>query len=105
LKIELRENHPEGTLIDTKIFDVEDVPSSWSWYEVDFTDTILTTDSDYFIVIPPAPSGASNGFGYEWGYSYGPSYDNGSFWFTRDGGELWRPLPTRYDFTIRVYGI
>ena len=58
---------------------------------------------EYFIVLPPAPSGVTTSFGYEWGYAFGDQYDRGSFWFTRNGGELWRDLPTMYDFVFRTY--
>lgn len=60
--------------------------------------------TDYLIVCPPAPSGVTTSFGYEWGYAWGDQYQPGSFWFTRDGGGLWRDLPTMYEFTFRTYG-
>jgi len=104
LTIELREDHPQGTLIDTLIFTPEEVPSSWEWFNLDFTDTAVTPDTEYFIVCPPAPSGVTTSFGYEWGYAFGNQYDDGAFWFTRDGGGLWRDLPTMYEFTFRTYG-
>ena len=104
LTVELRENDPEGTLLDTVTFTPGEVPSSWTWFEVDFADQTVDIGSDLFIVVPPAPSGVSSSFGYEWGYAFGNQYDDGSFWFTRDGGDLWRDLPTMYEFTFKTYG-
>jgi len=69
-----------------------------------FTDTTITPGIEYFIEIPPAPSGVTTSFGYEWGYTFGNQYDNGAFWFTRDSGGLWRDLPTMYEFVFRTYG-
>ena len=105
LTVELRENNPEGTLVDSLTFSAENVSSSWTWFEIDFTDITVNSDTDYFIVIPPAPSGVTSSFGYEWGYAFGNQYADGSFWFTRDGGNLWRDLPSMYEFTFRTYGI
>jgi len=34
----------------------------------------------------------------------GDQYAEGAFWFTRDGGALWRDLPTMYEFAFRTYG-
>jgi len=104
LTIELREDNPQGTLIDTTNFTPSEIPTSWTWLELDFTDTTLTPGTSYVIVIPPAPSGVTTSFGYEWGYAFGNQYDDGSFWFTRDGGGLWRDLPTMYEFSFRTYG-
>jgi hypothetical protein len=104
LTVELRENHPQGTLIDTLIFIPEEVTSSWEWFQLNFDDTTAVLDTNLFIVIPPAPSGVTTSFGYEWGYAWGNQYDDGAFWFTRDGGELWRDLPTMYEFCFRTYG-
>ena len=104
LTVELRENDPEGTLLDSVTIPSANVPTSWSWFEIDFTDTAADTSTDYFIVCPPAPSGVTSSFGYEWGYTFGDQYSDGSFWFTRDGGTLWRDLPTMYEFTFSVYG-
>jgi len=104
LTVELREDNPQGTLIDTLIFTPEETPSSWEWFPLDFTDTTVTPGTDYFIVCPPAPSGVTTSFGYEWGYAFGNQYDDGAFWFTRDGGGLWRDLPTMYEFAFRTYG-
>ena len=59
----------------------------------------------YCIVLPPAPSGVSTSFGYEWGYAFGDPYVDGAFWFTRDGGGLWRDLPDTYEFCFRTYGL
>jgi len=105
LTVQLRENDPEGTLLDSIVFPVGEIESSWMWLTVDFSDTVVTSGTDYFIVLPPAPSGVSTSFGYEWGYAFGNQYDGGSFWFTRDGGGLWRDLPTMYDFTFITYGL
>ncbi|MBS3778727.1 MAG: PKD domain-containing protein, partial [Candidatus Thermoplasmatota archaeon] len=105
LTVEIRENDPEGTLLDTQTFTPSEVSSSWSWFTVDFTDITVDSGTDYFIVVPPAPSGVTSSFGYEWGYAFGNQYDDGSFWFTRDGGSLWRDLPTMYEFTFKTYGI
>jgi len=108
LTVELWEDGPSalfgGTLLDTVVFPIASVPSSWTWFDVDFNDISVGVGSDVFIVIPPAPSGVTTSFGYEWGYALGNQYDDGSFWFTRDGGVLWRDLPTMYEFTFRTYG-
>jgi len=103
LVVELRENNTKGTLLDVQVFSPSQVPTSWEWFEVDFTDIPVSPETSYFIVIPPAPSGVSTSFGYEWGYAFGNQYDNGAFWFTRDGGSLWRDLPDMYEFTFRTY--
>jgi len=104
LIVELRENHPQGTLIDTLTFTPEEVPSSWEWFQLNFNDATVEPDTNLFIVIPPAPSGVTTSFGYEWGYAFGDQYPDGSFWFTRDGGGLWRDLPAMYEFAFRTYG-
>jgi len=104
LTVELREGGPTGTVLDTKIYPQATVPSSWTWFSVDFTDTAVTSSGDYFIVLPPAPSGVTTSFGYEWGYAFGDQYWPGSFWFTRDGGGLWRDLPTMYEFVFSTFG-
>jgi len=102
LNVELRENDPQGILIDTISFTPTETPNSWTWLNVDFIDTEVTLGVDYFIVIPPAPSGVTTSFGYEWCYAFGDKYNDGSFWFTRDGGGLWRDLPDSYEFTFRT---
>jgi hypothetical protein len=102
--VELRTDGPEGTLLDSLVFTPAEVPSSWTWLELDFTDLAVVPGTDYFIVVPPAPSGVTTSFGYEWGYAFGNQYDDGSFWFTRDGGGLWRDMPTMYEFVFRTYG-
>jgi hypothetical protein len=102
--VELREDHPQGSLLDTKVFTPSEIPSSWEWFNIDFNDITITLDTEYFIVCPPAPSGISTSFGYEWRYAFGNQYDDGAFWFTRDSGGLWRDLPTMYEFTFRTYG-
>lgn len=104
LTVELRANHPEGILIESLSFIQEDIDSFWQWINLDFEDTIVTPDTNLFIVCPPAPEGVTTSFGYEWGYAFGNQYDGGSFWFTRDGGALWRDLPTSYEFVFRTYG-
>ena len=104
LTVELRMGGPQGTLLDSVVFTPAQVPSSWTWLEVDFADTNVGIGSDVFIVCPPAPSGVTTSFGYEWGYAFGNQYDDGSFWFTRDGGGLWRDLPTMYEFVFKTYG-
>lgn len=104
LTVELRTDDPQGTLIDSKSYTPDQVSSSWEMFEVNFNDTIVINDTDYFIVIPPAPSGVTTSFGYEWGYAFGDKYPDGAFWFTRDGGGLWRDLPTMYEFAFRTYG-
>jgi C1A family cysteine protease/phage anti-repressor protein len=104
LTVELRTDDPQGTLIDSKSYTPDQVSSSWEMFEVNFNDTIVINDTDYFIVIPPASSGVATSFGYEWGYAFGDQYPDGAFWFTRDGGGLWRDLPTMYEFAFRTYG-
>jgi agmatine deiminase len=104
LTVELREGHPEGILLDTLIFTPGEIASSWQWLDINFSDTVVTPGNDYFVVLPPAPSTVTTSFGYEWGYAFGNQYDDGSFWFTRDGGDLWRDLPTMYDFSFKTYG-
>lgn len=104
LTVELRTQNPQGPIIDSLVFTPDDVSSSWNWLELDFSDVTVVPGTDYFIVCPPAPSGVTTSFGYEWGYAFGNQYDNGSFWFTRDGGGLWRDLPMMYEFVFRTYG-
>ena len=104
LIIELREDAIDGTLLDTIELAQSEVSSSWTWLELDFSDIPISDGIDYFIVCPPAPSGVANSFGYEWGYAFGNQYDDGSFWFTRDGGGLWRDLPNMYEYSFRTYG-
>ena len=104
LTVELRKNHPQGLLLDSIVFSSENVSANWEWLNGDFNDVTVTNETNCFIVIPPSPSGVTNSFGYEWGYVFGNQYDDGSFWFTRDGGDLWRDLPTMYEFSFRTYG-
>ena len=104
LTIELREDTVEGALIASLSIPPDEFDTNWNWIIFDIEDIETTPGTDYFIVCPPAPSGVSTSFGYEWGYAFGNQYDEGSFWFTRDGGNLWRALPTRYDFVFRTYG-
>ena len=103
LTVELRTDNPQGTLLDTLNFIPAEVPSSWTWLELEFTDTTITPGVDYFIVCSPAPSGVTTSFGYEWGYAFGDQYPDGAFWFTRNGGGLWLDLPTMYEFCFRTY--
>lgn len=105
LTVELRENAINGTLLDTLTFTPSEIPSTWSWVSIDNTDILIDQNTTYFIVIQPAPGSVTDSFGYEWGYAFGDQYDAGSFWFTRDGGNLWRDLPTMYEFTFKTYGL
>ena len=104
LTVELRMHSPEGILIDSVSFEPTEVSSDWSWLTVDFTNTTVVEGVEYYIVCPPAPSGVTSSFGYEWGYAFGDQYTDGSFWFTRDGGSLWRDLPTMYEFSFQTFG-
>ena len=104
LVVELREGSISGSLLDSVVFTPAEVSTTWEYLEVDFADTTVSPSVQYFIVCPSAPSGVTNSFGYEWGYAFNNQYDNGSFWFTRDGGNLWRDLPTMYEFSFRTYG-
>ncbi len=104
LTIELRTDSPTGPLLDTAVIDVVNISTSWDWVGMDFTDVVILANTEYFLVCPPAPSGVTTSYGYEWGYAFGNLYDNGAFWFTRNGGELWRDLPAVYDFAFRIYG-
>jgi len=102
--VEIHKGSIDGTLEDTLTYTPAEVDSNWEWFEIDFTDTPVIPDTTYFIVIPPPTTNPGNSFGYEWGYAFGNPYDDGSFWFTRDGGGLWRDLPTMYEFVFRTYG-
>jgi len=104
LTLEVREDSPDGTLIESFEYQPDDVDVNWGWFNLDLIDINTTPSTDYFIVCPPAPSGVTTSFGYEWGYAFGNQYDDGAFWFTRDGGGLWRDLPTMYEFVFRTYG-
>jgi len=104
LTIELRQNTIDGSLIETKTITPEELDNNWNWIIFDLTDIQTTPGTQYFIKCPLAPSGITTSFGYEWGYAFGNQYDNGAFWFTRDGGGLWRDLPTMYEFVFRTYG-
>jgi hypothetical protein len=105
LVVELREGGIDGTLLDSVVFTPAEVDSTWGYLEVDFADVPVVLGTQYFIVCPPAPSGVSTSFGYEWGYAFGNQYDDGAFWFTRDSGNLWRDLPSTYEFTFKTYGL
>ena len=104
LTIELRKESVNGNLSRKIMFLPDDISSDWQWLNVNFDDFIIPDDTDYFIIIPPAPNSTTSSFGYEWGYAFGNQYDDGSFWFTRDGGNLWRELPTTYEFSFFTYG-
>ena len=103
LNVEIRENAIDGPLIETFTFLPSEIGTSFTWLDLDFTDFAVTPGEQYFIVCPPAPSGVTTSFGYEWGYAFGNQYDDGSFWFTRDGGSLWRDLPSMYEFVFKTY--
>ena len=105
LTVELRTGSPEGNLLETVVIPKDDVPSTWTWFSVDFDYVDLDPGTDYFIVLPPAPIGVTTSFGYEWGYAFGDQYAGGSFWFTRDGGDLWRALPTMYEMAFKIYAM
>jgi parallel beta-helix repeat protein len=104
LYIEVREDAIDGSIVEWFEILVDDVNMNWAWYNLDLEDITTTPGSEYFVIIPPAPSGVTTSFGYEWGYAYGDQYPDGAFWFTRDGGNLWRDLPTMYEFCFRTYG-
>ena len=104
LTVELRSDSIDGPLLDTITLPSSEIAPSWNWVSIDFNDAPMNPETEYFIICPPAPSGVTSSFGYEWGYAFGNQYDDGAFWFTRDGGVLWRALPTMYEFTFRTYG-
>lgn len=104
LSVQLRENSVNGSIIESESYTPDEIQSTWDWVEFDFTDVVTSPEIDYFIIIPSAPSGVESSFGYEWGYAIGNLYADGSFWFTRDGGTLWRDLPAMYEFSFRTYG-
>jgi hypothetical protein len=103
LTVELRENGPQGTLLDTVVIPKDNILETYTWLAITFVNTTVGAGSDIFVVCPPAPSGVTTSFGYEWGYAFGDRYDGGSFWFTRDGGGWWRDLPTMYEFCFKTY--
>jgi peptidase C25-like protein len=105
LTVEFRTDNPEGILLDTLSFSPEEILSSWQWLILDIDDITDAYDTNFFIVCPNPPGGVTTSFGYEWGYAFGDQYQPGSFWFTRDGGGLWRDLPDVYEFTFKTYGI
>ncbi len=105
LTIELRKDSPTGTLYDTITIPTSEVGTSYSWLWCDFADTPVTAGTKYFVVIPPAPSGVTTSYGYEWAYAFGNQYDGGAFWFTRNGGGLWRDLGTMYEYAFKTYGL
>ena len=102
--VELRKDSVNGNLSRTIVFEPDQISSDWQWLSVDFGDFIIADETINYIVIPPPPEGVTTSFGYEWGYAFGDQYPGGSFWFTRDGGGLWRDLPTMYEFCFQTYG-
>jgi parallel beta-helix repeat protein len=104
LTIELRQGSVKGNLSRKITFLPNDISLDWQWLNVNFDDFIIPEGTDYFIVLPPTLNNTSSSFGYEWAYAFGNQYADGSFWFTRDGGSLWRDLPTMYEFTFWTYG-
>ena len=102
--VEIHKDAIDGPLVDTLTYSQSEIDSIWQWFEIDFTDTPVIPDTTYFIVISPPTTNPGNSFGYEWGYAFGNQYDDGSFWFTRNGGILWRDLPTMYEMTFKTYG-
>jgi len=105
LTVEIHKDAVDGPLVETLGYTPAEVGTSWGWLDVDFTDDSVVYGTKYFIVVPPPEINPGNSFGYEWGYAFGDQYPNGAFWFTRDGGGLWRDLPTMYEFTFKTYGI
>jgi hypothetical protein len=104
LVVELREDHPEGTLLDSITFTPSEVISSWQWLSIDFDDEIVDPETEYFIVLPP-PGYQTTSFGYEWGYAFGNQYADGDFWFTRAGAGNWMDhCADVYEMTFRTYG-
>jgi hypothetical protein len=101
LTVELHEDSINGPLIDTLTFTPAEVPSTWTRLELNFTDVTVTSRVNYFIKCPPALSGITTSFCYERGYAFGNQYDDGAFWFTRDGGNLWRDLPTMMSLCLK----
>jgi len=104
LIVELRENAVDGTLIETMVFTPSQIPMGKHWLEVDINDIAVVPGNKYFIVLQSPPPYVKTSFGYEWAYAFGDQYPDGCFWFTRDGGSLWRDLPTMYDFTFKTFG-
>jgi len=104
LVVELRKDAIDGLLLDTVVFSPESISSGKHWLNVDIEDVPITSGSTYYIVLPSPPLTITNSFGYEWAYAYENQYPDGSFWFTRNSGNLWRELPTTYEFTFQSYG-
>jgi uncharacterized repeat protein (TIGR01451 family) len=104
LEVELRENAPDGILIDSISFLPSEISTNWEWVTFDFDDVIVDENIEYYIVVPPGPESVSTSFGYEWGYAFGNQYDEGTFWFTRDGGNHWQDLPEFYEYAFKTYG-
>ena len=104
LVVELRKDSIDGPLIDSLIFSPEVILSGKHWLNVDIADVAITPGSLYYILLPSPPASVSTSYGYEWAYAYENNYDDGSFWFTRNSGNLWRNLPTMYEFTFQSFG-
>ena len=104
LTVEIHENNPNGPLLDILTIPSEDLSGNWQWVPLDFDDISFKTDMIYCIKLPSPPYITRTSFGYEWGYSFENQYIDGAFWFTRDGGELWRELTEKYDFMFITYG-
>jgi hypothetical protein len=104
LIVELRKDAIDGPLLDTVDFSPDSIPPGKHWLNIDIEDVGITPGSSYYIVLPSPPSTVTNSYGYEWAYAYENQYSDGSFWFTRNSGNLWRELPTVYDFTFQSYG-
>ncbi len=105
LTVEVHQNSPTGPVLDTKVFTPSEIASTWTWFNIDFADISVTQGTSYCIVLRPPSNNPGNSFGYEWAYAFGNQYDDGTFWFTRNGGGLWRDLPTMYEFCFRMYGL
>ncbi len=104
LTVEIHQSSLNGPILHSEIFHPEDIIDSWEWYTIDMNNLSLIENESYFIVCMPAPEYVTNSNGYEWGYAFGNQYDGGAFWFTRDGGNLWRDLPMMYEFSFQING-
>ena len=103
LTIEIRETSIEGFILKKYIYSSEEISSNWSWVEFDISTINFDSEKEYFIICPSSSKKILNSFGYEWGYAFGNQYDNGTFWFTRDGGNLWRDLLSKYEFCFKIF--
>jgi len=104
LSIEIRKDSLQGEIIKTVYYTPGNIDTNWQWYSIELNNVTIPSNSVYYIICLPTPDYVTTTNGYEWGYAFGNQYDGGSFWFTRDGGGLWRDLPSRYDFTFKTYG-